>query len=73
MPVDNLPDRSYTVVVFGGPKGRVSDEVSGVPLGQVVRSLRTQAGVTILKARELTQYQNYERWESGDTRVAPTT
>jgi hypothetical protein len=41
------------------------------PFGQVVRGLRTQAGVTILKARELTQYQNYERWESGDTRVGP--
>ena len=39
------------------------------PFGQVVRSLRIEAGVTILKARELTQYQNCERWESGDTRV----
>ena len=41
------------------------------PFGQVVRGLRTQAGVTILKAREHTKYQNYERWESGDTRVGP--
>ncbi len=39
------------------------------PFGQVVRSLRIEAGVPILRARELTQYQNYERWESGDTRV----
>jgi len=35
----------------------------------VVRSLRIEAGIPILRARELTQYKNYERWETGDTRV----
>jgi hypothetical protein len=44
-------------------------KVAVYPFGQVVRSLRIQAGVPILRARELTQYKNYERWESGDTRV----
>jgi hypothetical protein len=31
--------------------------------------LRQEAGVSILKARELTHYSNYERWESGQTKV----
>lgn len=35
----------------------------------MVRSLRIEAGIPILRARELTQYKNYERWETGDTRV----
>jgi hypothetical protein len=33
------------------------------PFGQVMRSLRTEAGIPILRARELTQYKNYERWK----------
>lgn len=35
----------------------------------VLRGLRLGAGLTILVAAEATQYRNYERWESGATRV----
>ena len=39
------------------------------PFGEVLRGLRHQADVSILRAQELTTYGNYERWESGQTRV----
>lgn len=38
------------------------------PFGAVLRELR-RAGVTILAAADATFYGNYERWESGQTRV----
>src|SRR5216683_6673344 len=37
----------------------------------VLRALRNQAGLTILDASEAVNYGNYERWESGQTRVGP--
>ncbi len=39
------------------------------PFAEVLRQLRNQAGVSILRAQELTSYGNYERWESGQTKV----
>lgn len=39
--------------------------------GEVLRSLRHEADVSILRAQELTTYGNYERWESGQTKVRP--
>lgn len=39
------------------------------PFAQVLQGLRKQAGLSILQARDLTSYANYERWESGQTRV----
>ncbi|MGH9187034.1 MAG: helix-turn-helix domain-containing protein, partial [Acidimicrobiales bacterium] len=35
------------------------------------RELRQDAGLTILAAAESTDYSNYDRWESGATRVGP--
>lgn len=37
--------------------------------GEVLRELRKGAGLTVLGAAEATEYGNYERWESGVTRV----
>lgn len=37
----------------------------------VLKELRHDAGLTVLAAAEATQYGNYERWESGETRVGP--
>lgn len=37
----------------------------------VLRALRNEADLTVLRAAEVTQYGNYERWESGQTRVGP--
>lgn len=37
--------------------------------GEILRGLRKGAGLTILGAAEATAYGNYERWESGATRV----
>lgn len=37
----------------------------------VVRALRNEADLTVLRAAELTGYGNYERWESGQTTVRP--
>jgi len=37
--------------------------------GEVLRELRRDAGLTVLGAAEATEYGNYERWESGATRV----
>lgn len=39
------------------------------PFRAIVRELRHEAGLTILAAAEATEYGNYERWESGATRV----
>ena len=38
---------------------------------EVLRALRNESGLTVLQAAERTGYGNYERWESGDTRVGP--
>lgn len=35
----------------------------------VLRALRNESGLTVLQAGEATCYANYERWESGQTRV----
>lgn len=37
--------------------------------GEILRELRKGAGLTVLAAAEATEYGNYERWESGVTRV----
>lgn len=37
--------------------------------GEILRELRKEAGLTVLGAAEATEYGNYERWESGATRV----
>src|SRR5436305_8055227 len=37
--------------------------------GEILRELRKGAGLTVLGAAEATEYGNYERWESGITRV----
>ncbi len=37
--------------------------------GEILRELRRDAGRTVLGAAEATEYGNYERWESGATRV----
>lgn len=37
--------------------------------GEILRGLRKGAGLTVLGAAEATEYGNYERWESGATRV----
>ena len=37
----------------------------------VLRVLRNESDLTVLQAAELTSYGNYERWESGKTRVRP--
>lgn len=37
--------------------------------GEILRELRKDAGLTVLGAAEATEYGNYERWESGATRV----
>jgi len=37
--------------------------------GEILRELRKGAGLTVLGAAEATEYGNYERWESGATRV----
>jgi transcriptional regulator with XRE-family HTH domain len=37
--------------------------------GEILRELRKGAGLTVLGAAEATEYGNYERWESGVTRV----
>lgn len=37
--------------------------------GEILRELRKGAGLTVLGAPEATEYGNYERWESGATRV----
>jgi transcriptional regulator with XRE-family HTH domain len=39
------------------------------PFGAVLRELRRDAGLTILAAAEAIGYGNYERWESGRTKV----
>ena len=41
------------------------------PFKALLRALRKDAGLTVLAAGEATGYWNYERWESGQTRVAP--
>ena len=38
---------------------------------EVLRALRYESGLTVLQAAERTGYGNYERWESGETRVGP--
>ena len=38
---------------------------------EVLRVLRNESGLTVLQAAELTGYGNYERWESGQTKVRP--
>ncbi len=35
----------------------------------VLRALRNESGLTVLQAGEATCYANYERWESGQTRI----
>jgi transcriptional regulator with XRE-family HTH domain len=37
--------------------------------GEILRELRKGAGLTVLGAAEATEYGNYERWETGATRV----
>ncbi len=37
--------------------------------GEILRELRKDAGLTVLGAAEATEYGNYERWESGATRI----
>lgn len=37
--------------------------------GEILRELRRGAGLTVLGAAEATEYGNYERWDSGVTRV----
>lgn len=39
------------------------------PFREVLKELRRQSGLTVLGAAEATSYSNYERWESGQTRV----
>jgi transcriptional regulator with XRE-family HTH domain len=39
------------------------------PFRLVLKELRHDAGLTVLAAAEATEYGNYERWESGETRV----
>ncbi len=39
------------------------------PFQLILRELRRGAGLTVLGAAEATNYGNYERWESGKTRV----
>ncbi len=39
------------------------------PFRLILKELRRDAGVTVLAAAEATEYGNYERWESGATRV----
>ena len=39
------------------------------PFRAVLKELRRDAGLTVLAAAEATGYGNYERWESGQTRV----
>lgn len=39
------------------------------PFRAVLKALRKDAGLTVLAAAEATHYGNYERWESGHTRV----
>lgn len=41
------------------------------PFKALLRALRTETGLTVLGAAEATGYTKYERWESGQTRVAP--
>ncbi len=41
------------------------------PFNALLRALRKEAGLTVVAAGEATGYWNYERWESGQTRVAP--
>lgn len=41
------------------------------PFSDVLRALRNEADLTVLRAAEVTRYDNYERWESGQTRVGP--
>lgn len=41
------------------------------PFRAILKELRQDAGLTILAAAEATGYGNYERWESGATRVGP--
>lgn len=40
------------------------------PFFAVLKALRNEAGLTVLKAAEGTGYWNYERWESGQTPVS---
>ena len=37
----------------------------------VLKQLRNESGLTVLGAAEATGYSNYERWESGATRLGP--
>ncbi len=41
------------------------------PFRLILKELRRDAGLTVLATAEATEYGNYERWESGATRVAP--
>jgi len=41
------------------------------PFKALLRALREEAGLTVLAAGEAIGYSNYERWESGQTRVGP--
>ncbi len=38
---------------------------------EVLRALRNESGLTVLQAAERIGYGNYERWESGKTKVGP--
>jgi hypothetical protein len=39
------------------------------PFGLILKELRRDAGLAVLAAADATEYGNYERWESGATRV----
>jgi transcriptional regulator with XRE-family HTH domain len=39
------------------------------PFQLILREVRKEAGLTVLAAAEATSYGNYERWESGKTKV----
>lgn len=41
------------------------------PFKAVLRSLRQEAELSILAAADAVEYVNYERWETGKTRVGP--
>ncbi len=41
------------------------------PFRAILKQLRNESGLTVLGAAGATGYSNYERWESGATRVGP--
>ncbi len=62
----------YTGVTWlDPPEGAEAVRHPVYPFRAILRELRQDAGLTILAAAESTEYGNYERWESGATRVAP--